>query len=102
MVNCLEATCPDDALPLILGGRDYSPPTLTNIARWQRNGHFDGQSFQAIQASYRERGYEWYQDELPCNCRCRNSQHAAFGGYCLEILLPATPEYEALHSGQQP
>jgi len=102
MVNCVESSCALDAKPFPLGGRDYSPPTLANIARWQRAGHFAGLSYDQIQADYRQKDFDWYEDDLRCNCMCRGSKHAAFGGRCLEPPIPGTPLHEAVHLGRAP
>ena len=100
MVNCVEQSCPKSAKPFILGGNDYSPPTIPNVSRWQRQGYFADKSLDQVQGLYRQRGYDWYEDQIPCNCLCRGTAHAALGGRCLEAPMPGTPEYEAVHLGR--
>ncbi|RJO63219.1 MAG: hypothetical protein C4523_20830 [Myxococcales bacterium] len=100
MKNCVEDACPSREKPFIMGGRDYSPPTIKNIARWQKAGYFTDKTWQEIQEIYKDKGYDWYEDDLPCNCLCRGTAHAAFGGKCLEAPVPGTPEYEAFVLGE--
>ena len=100
MVNCVEATCPPDAQPFLLGGNDYSPPTPENVVRWQGAGHFEGLSLMEIHRAYRDQGYQWWPNELPCNCQCRETPHAALGGTCLETPLPGTDLNERVHLGR--
>ena len=101
-VNCVTSSCTATAKPFVLGGRDFSPPTLANIARWQAAGFFADQPYDQIQADYRAKGYDWYEDDLRCNCLCRGSAHAAFGGRCLEEPVPGTAMYEAVLLGKRP
>ena len=98
--NCFNAVCPGDAKPLVLGGNDYSPPTLENISRWQKAGYFAGEAYDVIQQTYRQKGYLWTEDGLPCNCLCLGTPHAAIGGKCLDPPVPGTREYEVVLFGE--
>ena len=95
LTKCFGALCPANAKPVVLGGQDYSPPTLANVARWQRAGHFKGKSVADIKKAFTEAGYKWNEGKYPCNCRCVGTPHALLGGKCLEELLPATADYDA-------
>lgn len=99
LIKCVEASCSSTAMPFLLGGNDYSPPTLKNIARWQRGGHFANVPYNEIQRRYRENGFSWTESGLPCNCRCDGTKHAALGGKCLDPPVPGTPEHSAVHIG---
>ena len=98
-VGCVNDSCHPDVQPFILGGPDFSPPTVVAIARWQQAGHFPGQSAVQIQNLYKTHGFEWYPDDNRCNCMCRETLHVIDGGKCLETPIPGTDLYERLHVG---
>ena len=94
MKACFDELCDEFSKPVVLGGKDFSAPSIENIGRWQRAGLFAGEDYLAIQETYRRAGYVWNTDRLPCNCECLNSAHAALGGKCLDPPLPGTKLYE--------
>ena len=98
---CFGDLCAPETKPLLLGGTDYSAPTLENIARWQKANHFVGKPYETIQADYRNAGYVWSETGLPCNCRCLNTAHAALGGKCLDAPMEGTALYEQVVLGRQ-
>lgn len=99
LVNCFGTLCSPTEQPVLLGGRDYSPPTLEAIGRWQKNGHFQGVPFNDIQKQYTDAGYVWTEDGLTCNCECYGTVHAALGGKCLDVPIPGTADYERIVTG---
>jgi hypothetical protein len=101
MKFCFGELCAAETEPLLLGGTDYSAPTLENIARWQKSNHFAGKPYETIQADYRNAGYVWTETGLPCNCRCLNTAHAALGGKCLDAPMAGTALYEQVVLGRQ-
>jgi hypothetical protein len=100
VVNCFGSLCSPGEKPVILGGRDFSPPDLKNIARWQRNGHFAGVPYNEIQKDYNDAGYVWTEEGLTCNCECYGTTYAALGGKCLDVPIIGTAEYERYISGK--
>lgn len=96
---CFNELCDPKERPHMMKGRDVSPPTQENVARWQAAGFFRRQSLEQVQTTFKEKGYRWNDGKFPCNCECVGSRHVAEGGMCIEAPVRGTRLYQSVVVG---
>lgn len=97
--NCFDTVGHQGFKPHVLGGTCFCNPLPSQIAVWQKEGHFEGKSKDEILKLYTAREIKTVYDHKDCNNLCRFGPHVAKGGKCMVPPTPLTDNYEEVASG---